>query len=75
MSLSESNQAFDYPILTTLVSFISLCASFEGGPIHSLEMQCHETPHRKEVKSLAKVTQKMLAYMGIEPRQIPVLAV
>ena len=33
------------------------------------------TLQRKEIKSQAKVTQNMLAYMGIEPRQIPILAV
>ena len=36
MSLLESNSPFDYPILTPLVSFISLCASFEADLIHSL---------------------------------------
>ena len=32
-------------------------------------------PHRKEVESPDKVTQNILAYMRIEPRQIPILAV
>ena len=36
MSLLESNSPFDYLILTPLVSFISLCASFEVGLIHLL---------------------------------------
>ena len=36
MSLLESNSPFDYPILTPLVSLLSLCASFEAGLIHSL---------------------------------------
>ena len=36
MSLPESSSPLDYPILTPLVSFISLCASFEAGLIHSL---------------------------------------
>ena len=36
MSLLESNSPFDYPILTSLVSFILLCASFEVGLIHSI---------------------------------------
>ena len=36
MSLLESNSPLDYPILTPLVSFVSLCASFEAGLIHSL---------------------------------------
>ena len=88
MSLPESSSPLDYPILTPSVSFISLCDSFEAGLIHSFignfnlnrhrsckhhEIQCHETPHRKEVESPAKVTQNMLAYMGIEPCQIPIM--
>ena len=36
MSLLESNSPLDYPILTPLVSFISLYASFEAGLIHSM---------------------------------------
>ena len=36
MSLLESNSPLDYPILTHLVSFISLCASFEADLIYSL---------------------------------------
>ena len=36
MSLPESRSHLDYPILTLLVSFISLCASFVAGLIHSL---------------------------------------
>ena len=36
MSLLESNSPFDYPILTPLVSFILLCASFEADLIYSL---------------------------------------
>ena len=36
MSILESNSPLDYPILTRLVSFISLCASFEAGLIYSL---------------------------------------
>ena len=36
MTFLESNSPFDYPILTPLVSFISLCASFEAGLINSL---------------------------------------
>ena len=35
MSLLESNSPLDYPILTSLVSFVSLRASFEAGLIHS----------------------------------------
>ena len=36
MSLLESNSPLDYPILTPLVSFVSLCTSFEVGLTHSL---------------------------------------
>ena len=36
MSLPESRSPLDYAILTPLVSFISLCASFEADLIHSL---------------------------------------
>ena len=36
MSLLESSSPLDYPILTPLVSFISLYDSFEAGLIHSL---------------------------------------
>ena len=35
MSLPEFSSPLDYPILTPLVSFISLCTSFEAGLIHS----------------------------------------
>ena len=82
MSLVESNSLFDYPILTPLLCFISLGASskvvllnsfltFNINPHRSCEnneIQCHETPHPKEVESPAKVTQNILAYLGIEPR-------
>ena len=37
VSLHKSRSPLDYPILTPLVSLISLCASFEAGLIHSLE--------------------------------------
>ena len=36
MSLPESNLPLDYHIQTPLVLFISLCATFEAGLIHSL---------------------------------------
>ena len=36
MSLLESSTRLDYPILIPLVSFVTLCASFEAGLIHSL---------------------------------------
>ena len=90
MLLLESNSPLDHPSLTPLVPFISLCASFGDGLIHSFirnfnfnqhrsckhhEMKFHETPQRKEVESLAKVRQNMLDYTGIEARSIPILAV
>ena len=34
--LFESRSPLDYPILTLLVSFVLLCASFEADLIHSL---------------------------------------
>ena len=37
VSLLESRPPLDYPILTSLVSFVSICTSFEAGLIHSLE--------------------------------------
>ena len=36
VSLLESSSPLDYPILKPLVSFITLCALFEVGRIHSL---------------------------------------
>ena len=36
MQLIESNSPLDYPSLSPLVSFVSLCASFDVGLIHSL---------------------------------------
>ena len=35
-SLLKSISPLEYPILTPMVPFISLCASFEAGLIHSL---------------------------------------
>ena len=79
-SLLKSISPLDYPILTPLVSFISLCASVEVGLIYYLGtltltdidhvsiMNLVSPPHRKEVESPAKVTKNMLANIGIEPR-------
>ena len=76
VSLSESSSSLDYPILTPLVSLISLCALFEAGLILSLrtltltEIDCVSiiessvTTHRKEVESPAKGNHNMLAYIG-----------
>ena len=87
VSLLKFISPLDYLILTPLVSFISLCASFEAGLVHSwgtltltdidhvsiMKSCVYLTP--KEVESPAKVTQKILEYMGFEPRQILILAV
>ena len=52
MSLLESNSSPDYPILTPLVLFILLCASFEVGLIHSLEtLTLTDIDHVSIVKS------------------------
>ena len=87
VSLLKSSSPIDHPILKTFVSFISLCASFEAGLIYSLgtltltdivhvSIRNLVSPaHPKEVESPAKVTQNMLAYMGIEPHQISILTV
>ena len=77
MPLLESKSCFAYPILTSLVSFISLCASFEADLIHSLgTLTLTDIDHvsimkfsvsslcQKEVESPAKVNQNMLAYIG-----------
>ena len=76
MSLLESNSPLNHTALTPLEQLILLCASFEAGLIHSFirsvnfnrhnscehhEIKCHDTPQQKEVESLAKVTQNMLA--------------
>ena len=76
VSLLKSSSPLDYPILTPLVSFILLCASFEAGLIHSwgtltltnIDHVSIMKSSEKEVESPTKVTQNMLAYMGIEPR-------
>ena len=87
MSLPESRSPLDYPILTPSVSFISLCASFDAVPNNSRGtltltdidhvsiMKSSSSPHRKVVESPTNVVQNLLAYMGIEPHQIPRLAV
>ena len=87
VSLLKCISPLDYPILTPSVSLISLYASFEAGLIYSLGtltltdidyvsiMKFSVSPTPKKVESPAKVTQNMLAYMGVEPRQILILAV
>ena len=77
MSLLESNSPLDCPILTPLVLFILLCAPFEAGRIYPLgaltlididhvsvmKSSVSTTPKRDVIT--AKLTQNMLAYMGI----------
>ena len=61
MSLLESNSPFDYPILTPLVSFILLCASFEAGLIRSLEtltLTLTDNVHVSIIKSSVSPTPK-----------------
>ena len=81
--LLKSISPLDYPILTPLVSFISLRVSYEADLIHSWgTLTLNDIDHvsimkssEKEVESPTNVTQNMLAYMGIEPRQIPIFEV
>ena len=57
--LLESNSPLDYPILTPLVSFISLCASFEVALIHSLgTLTLTDIDHMKIMKSSVSPTPK-----------------
>ena len=87
VSLLKSISPLYYLILTLLVSFISLCASFEASLIYSWGtltltnidhvsiMKFSVFPTLKEVESPDKVIKNMLACMGIEPRQILILVV
>ena len=75
VSLLKSSSPLDYPILTPLVSFISLYASFEVVLIHSLGtltltdidhvsiMKSSVCPTPKRGGITDKVTQNMLAYI------------
>ena len=59
MSLLESNSPFYYHIITYLVSFISLCASFEAGLIHSLgTLTLTDIDHVRIIKSSVFPTPK-----------------
>ena len=55
-SLLKSRSPLDYPILTPLVSFISLCASFEAGLIHSFignfNLNRHRSSEHHEIQFL-----------------------
>ena len=85
--LLKSNTPIDHHILTPLVSFNSLCVSFDAGLIRSLDnltltdidhlsiMKSSVSPTKEKVESPAMVIQNVLAYMGVEPRQIPILSV
>ncbi|WP_353806022.1 hypothetical protein, partial [Acinetobacter baumannii] len=76
MSLPESSSPLDYPILTPLVSFISLCTFVEAGLILSLEtLTLTDIDHMSIMKSNIWPTLKrggitsqsypnMLAYIG-----------
>ena len=76
VSLLKSSSPLDYPILTPLVSFISLYALLEADLILSLGTltltdidhvsimkYIVSSPHQKEVESPAKVKQNMLPYI------------
>ena len=57
--LLESSSPLDYPILTPFVSFISLCASFEAGLIHSLgTLTLTDIDHVRIMKSNVSPTPK-----------------
>ena len=76
LSLIKSSSPLDYPILTPLVSFISLCASFEADLIHSWgTLTLTDIYHASIMKSSVSPTPKrggitgksdsnMLAYIG-----------
>ena len=60
MSLLECNLPIDYPILTPLVSFISLCAFFEANLIHSLgTLTLTDIDHVSIMKSSVSPTPKI----------------
>ena len=85
--LLKSSSPIDHAILTSLVSFISLFTSFEVGLILSLGtltlinidyvsiMKYSVSPTQKRGGITGQGDPKMLAYMEIEPRQIPILTV
>ena len=87
MSFPESRSPLDYPILTPSVSFISLYDSFEVDLIHSLGtltltdidnvsiMKFSVSPKSKRAGITIHSDPKHASYMGIKPRQIPILGV
>ena len=59
MSLHESSLALNYPILTPLVSFISLFASFKAGLFHLLgTLTLTDIDHVRIMKCSASSTHK-----------------
>ena len=59
VSLLKSSSSLDYPILTHLVSFFSLCASFVVGLIHSLRtLTLTDIDHVSIMKSSVYPTPK-----------------
>ena len=59
VSLLESSSPLNYHILTPLVSFISLCASFEAGLIYPLgTLTLTDIDHMSITKSSVSPTQK-----------------
>ena len=65
MSLHESSLALNYPILTTLVSFISLFASFKAGLFHLLgTLTLTDIDHVFIIKSSVSPTPKRNGITG-----------
>ena len=65
VSLLHCSSHLDYPILTPLVSFVSLCVSFETGLIHSLgTLTLTDIDHVSIMKSSATPTSKKGEIMG-----------
>ena len=65
VSLLKSSSPLDYPILTPLVSFISLCASFKVGLIHSLgTLTLTDIDHVRHMKSTVSPTPKIGGITG-----------
>ena len=59
VSLLKSRSLLDHPILTPLVSFISLCASIEADLIHSLvTLTVTDIDHVSIIKSRVYLTPK-----------------
>ena len=70
VSLLKSISPLDHPILTPLVSFISLCASFEAGHIHSLgTLTLTDIDHVSIMKSSVSPTPKRGGITGQSDRK------